>query len=405
MTNNYKSLFFSALIMALFFTTDMFAQSIELRGVRNTMRYDDGDDAKSEYLGWDSATGTAMFSGDYGLWSLDLNGSAITSELVHYDNLMYGNSGSFYKNGIIYTVFSHEDPDATESGVMEFVVRKWDAETFEMISSQRFPKSANLESRGMAYNPTDGKVYGVFYLTDVELPGGVDELDEEDIQEGFTTDAGYALCTIDLETMEITQITPGVYYDNYVTLACSPEGRMFSMTSGGTLVEWDCQTGLQRTKTVVNDYGEEVQVSIYDHSGVKSQFKRQAACFDHNSGKMYWNGYVNNGMGYNDWGSYGPLSDREWRTNGKYDTCLYEVDIVTGAATKIANIPNRIAFSCLWVVGADGTTGTTTPVESAIVDNASKTEIFNIAGQQVSTATHGLYIIKEGGRAKKILRK
>lgn len=405
MTNNYKSLFFTALVMALFATTDMFAQSIELRGVRNTMRYDDGDDAKYEYLGWDSATSTAVFSGDYGLWSLDLDGNTISPELVHYDNLMYGNSGSFYKNGIIYTVFSHEDPDATESGVMEFVVRKWDAETFEMLSSQRFPKSANLESRGMAYNPKDGNVYGVFYLTDVELPGGVDELDPEDIQEGFTTDAGYALCTIDLETMEITQITPGIYYDNYVTLACSPEGRMFSMTSGGTLVEWDCQTGLQLTKTVVNDYGEEVQVSIYNHSGVKSQFKRQAACFDHNTGKMYWNGYVNNGMGYNDWGSYGPLSDKEWRTNGKYDTCLYEVDIVTGAATKIANIPNRMAFSCLWVVGADGTTGTTTPVQSVIADNASKTEIFNMAGQQVSTMTKGFYIIKEGGRAKKVLRK
>lgn len=38
-------------------------------------------------------------------------------------------------------------------------------------------------------------------------------------------------------------------------------------------------------------------VDIYETSGVKSQFKRQAACFDMKTGKMYWNGYVNDGSG------------------------------------------------------------------------------------------------------------
>lgn len=403
MKDNYKS--FLVLIMALMTTSTLLAQNIQLKGVKNTMRYDDGDDTKYEYLGWNAETGTAEFRGDVGLWSLDLNGNNISSNLVHYDNLMYGNSGSFYKEGIIYTVFSHEDPDATESDVMEFVVRKWNAETYELLSSQRFPKSANIESRGMAYNPKDGKVYGLFYLTDVAIPGGEEALDPDDIAEGYTKDAGYALCTVDLDTWELTQITPGIYYDNYVTLACSPEGRMFSMTSGGYLVEWDCQTGLMLTKTVVNDYGEEVQVSIYEHSGVKSQFKRQAACFDYNTGKMYWNGYVNNGMGYNDWGSYGPLSDKEWRTNGKYDTALYEVDIETGAATKIANIPNRIAFSCLWVVGADGTDVTPNAIEAAKYDLDGKAVIYNAAGQQVNSMSNGLYIIKKDGKTKKILKK
>lgn len=403
MTKFYKSLFLIA-VMAMFVSNAVMAQ-IEFRGVRHSMRYDDGDDMKSEYLGWDSATGTAIFSGDYGLWSVGMNSSTLSPNLVHYDNLMYGNSGSFYKNGVIYTVFSHEDPDATEAGVMEFIVRKWNAETYELISSQRFPKSANIESRGMAYNPKDGKVYGLFYLTDVPVPGGEEALDPDDIAEGYTTDAGYALCTVDLDTWELTQITPGIYYDNYVTLACSPEGRMFSMTSGGYLVEWDCQTGLMRTKTVVNDYGEQVQVSIFDHSGVKSQFKRQAACFDHSTGKMYWNGYVNNGMGYNDWGSYGPLSDKEWRTNGKYDTALYEVNIETGAATKIANIPNRMTFSCLWVVGADGTDVAPDAIENAEADVEGKTTIYNAAGQQVECMSKGLYIIKENGKTRKVLVK
>lgn len=319
------------------------AQSVQFMGVRERMRYDDGEDAKSTYLGW--IDGKAQFKTDYGMWSMDVNGESVTTNQEIDNNLMYGNSGSFRINNILYTVFSHEKPDG-DAGEMEFIVRKWDTTDGKLLSATAYPKSANLESRGMCYNPVDKKVYGLFYLTDVALD--INELDPEDIQEGYTTDAGYALCTIDLNTMELHQITPGIYYDNFVTLACSPQGKLFSMTAGGTMCEFDAKTGLIRTKTVVID-GEEEQVNYYETSGVKSQFKRQAACFDMKTGKMYWNGYVNNGMGYNEWGSYGPLSDKEWRTNGKYDTALYEVDTETGKATKIANIPNRMTFSALWI--------------------------------------------------------
>lgn len=319
------------------------AQTVQFMGVRERMRYDDGEDAKSTYLGY--VDGKAQFKTDYGMWSMTLDGSTITTKQEIDSNTMYGNSGSFRINNILYTVFSHEKPDG-DAGEMEFIVRKWDIATNKLLSANTYPKSANLESRGMCYNPVDKKVYGLFYLTDI--PIDINELDPEDIQEGYTNDAGYALCTIDLNTMEISQITPGIYYDNFVTLACSPQGKIYSMTSGGTMCEFDAKTGLIRTKKVVID-GEEENVNYYETSGVKSQFKRQAACFDMKTGKMYWNGYVNNGMGYNDWGSYGPLSDKEWRTNGKYDTALYEVDTETGKATQIALIPNRMTFSALWI--------------------------------------------------------
>lgn len=409
MTNIYKSRLVALAISLCTTAVVAVAQTVQFYGVKNTMRYDDGDDTKYEYLGWNAETGKAEFRGDVGLWSLDMNDSSLKSNLVHYDNLMYGNSGSLYIDGIIYTVMSHEDPDADDSGVMEFVVRKWDAKTFELLSSERYPKSANLESRGMTYNPVDGKVYGLFYLTDVVLPEGSDDLDQEDIDEGYTTDAGYAICTIDLETMKITQITPGVYYDNFVTLACSPTGHLYSMTSGGTMVEFDCTTGLMATKTIINDEGDPEEVEMYAHSGVESQFKRQAACFDHKTGKMYWNGYVNSGKGINDWGSWSSLSDKEWRTNGKYDTALYEVDIETGKATKIANIPNRIAFSCLWVVGADGTDikPEVDGILSVETENANDIRVYNASGQQVSAdmMTKGLYIVKSGNTTKKIYKK
>lgn len=390
------------------------AQNVQLLGVKNTMRYDDGDDTKYEYLGWNAETQKAEFKGDVGLWSLDTDGnSSVKSNLVHYDNLMYGNSGSLYMDGVIYTIMSHEDPDAESSDVYEFVVRKWDAQTFALLSTQRYPKSANIESRGMAYNPVDGKVYGLFYLTDVVIDIEGYEPDQDDIEAGQTSDAGYAICSIDLETMKITQITPGVYYDNFVTLACSPEGRLFSMTSSGTLMEFDTKTGLVVTRTFENEEGDEEVLPAYGPSGVVSQFKRQSACFDYNTGKMYWNGYVNSGKGYNDWGSYGPLSDKEWRTNGKYDTALYEVSTETGAATKIANIPNRIAFSCLWVKGADASDivkpGTQTNVHGIQYSGDNATRIYTAGGQLVTTdaehLTPGLYIIKKGNITTKVLKK
>lgn len=384
------------------------AQSLEFRGVKANARYDDGETSHNEYLGWDYETGKAKFKVDQGVWKLSVTADTVTSEVVYGDNLMYGNSGAVYINDTIVTVYSREsDDDATK---MEFKVRWWKAADGELIREATFPKEANLESRGMSYNPVDRKVYGLFYLTDVALPVPTDELDPEDVQQGDTTDAGYALATIDLNTMEITKITPGIYYDNFVTLACAPDGRIFSMTSSGTLVEFDRTTGLIKTRTVENENGEKEEVNLYEPSGVKSQFKRQAACFDYTTGKMYWNGFVNNGMGYNDWGSYGPLSDKQWRTNRKYDTALYEVDVETGKATLISGIMNRPSLACMWIPGKDGSlpTGITAPVSKesngVSVYNAQGMNVYNgpAAGMNLKK---GMYIVNDGKSSKKIIVK
>ena len=34
--------------------------------------------------------------------------------------------------------------------------------------------------------------------------------------------------------MEVTQVTPGLYYGNYITFAINSEGRAFALTSGGS---------------------------------------------------------------------------------------------------------------------------------------------------------------------------
>jgi hypothetical protein len=301
---------------------------------------------------------------------------------------MVGNSGAVYVNGYIVTVHSRDEQSTVDEQL--FNVRKWDAKTGNLLSSHVHPKSDCLESAGMSYNPKDGKVYGLFYLTNQKLSELFTEdpdffTDEEG--EASDEDAGYAVCTIDLQTMKITPITPGLYYQNFVTFAINSDGRAFALTSGGSggyldengklrnadnklvgaqLYEFDLATGLMKTKaieTLDEETGElyTEYVSTYDEgTGYASQYRRQSACFSKsNPNIMYWNGYFNSGKGVNDLGSWSTLPDREWRTNGKYDTSLYAVDITTGEATRLSNITERYTFSCMWVDGDDVSDGAT----------------------------------------------
>ena len=364
------------------------AQSFYLKGIGHNNRYDDGDQMKTKYVGWNSELGKAIFVVDNGIYGMTWDGAALSTPekdpAVNIDqfyaqgqftdnaaalwannfNMMYGNSGACYVNGKLITVFSRDEQSTPDEEL--FRVCKWDAKTGDLLSTELRPKSDHLESAGMSYNPLDGKVYGLFYLTGQDLPTEITsdpdyfEDQDADMTDG---DAGYCLCTIDLGTMKVTPITKGLYYYNFVTFAINSEGRAFAMTSGGTngtigddgkirdvnnnltgaqLVEFDLQTGLIKENATIGA------------TGYCSQYRRQAACFaKSNPNKMYWVGYFNSGKGVNEWGSWGSLPDKEWKTNGKFDTALYEVDITTGEATRLAKVTNRWTFSALWFDGDD----------------------------------------------------
>ena len=391
--------------MAAMFCLSLGAQTVKLNGVGHTNRYDDGEQMVSTYLGWNAELQKSIFIVDNGLYTMSWNGTSLTTPekeppvvateikgnndkeiWANNFNLMHGNSGVLYVDGKLITVMSRDEQSTTDDVL--FAVRKWDAKTGDLLSSEYRPKSSCLESAGMSYNPLDGRIYGLFYLTEQKLSeeftGDPDFFVDED-GESSDQDAGYAICTLDPKTMKITPITPGLYYYNFVTFAINSEGRAFALTSGGSnavpgddgkvrdinlklagaqLCEFDLTTGLMKTKTVEgidsetgDPYTEEV--NIYDQgTGYCSQYRRQSACFDKNNpNKMYWNGYFNSGKGLNEWGSWSSLPDKEWRTNGKFDTCLYEVDITTGEATRLSNIANRWIFSGMWVDGADCSDG------------------------------------------------
>jgi len=434
------------------------AQQVTLKGIGHNNRTDDGEQMRISYQWIGSLydengnyTGKTAFIVDNGIYKMTLGDASVSTpekdpevniddikqgSAVNYEkalwatnfNLMYGNSGAAYFDGKLVTVMSRDEQSTTDEEL--FAVRKWDAATGDLLSSEYRPKSDRLESAGMSYNPKDGKVYGLFYLTGQDLPAEITsdpdyfQDQDDDMTDG---DAGYCICTIDLPTMTITPVTPGLYYYNFVSFAINSDGRAFAMTSGASngvlndegkmedingnltgaqLCEFDLTTGLMKTtatQAVDPSTGETYTeyVNIYPHgTGYCSQYRRQAACFaKSNPNKMYWVGYYNSGKGINSYGSWSTLSDKEWRTNGKYDTALYEVDVTTGDATRIGLIPNRWMFSALWVDGDDCSDGANISLGiTEVTDNspsAGSHNVYDLQGRRVSDTqmTKGLYII------------
>ena len=360
------------------------ADPIKIKGVYNNNRYDDhADHWYSQYVGWNSALGRAIFVVENGIYAMQVDQNTVSTPVKEPDvvisdffsngqftnndlalwasnfNLMYGNSGAVNANGVITTVTSRTESEGVDSTNI-FAVRHWNAETGDLLntSNEYYPKDAYLESAGMAVNPVDGKVYGLFYLTDVPLP---EEIVNDPDFFGDSIDSGYAICTIDLESMQVTPITQGLYYENFVTFAINSEGRAFALTSGATAgyegedgKMYDINGNLTGAQLYEFDLASGLVVATKGATGYCSQAKRQSACFSmKDPSKMYWNGFYNSGMGYNAYGNWGPLPDSDWKNNGKYDTALYEVDINTGETTRIAKITNRFSFSCMWVVEDD----------------------------------------------------
>lgn len=464
MKKTYK---FAMLAVAALMAMSASAQNLTIKGVLNNNRHDDGETLGSQYVGWNAEIGKAIFVVDQGIYSMTWDGNKLSTPVkdpavnisdFYQDgkftdndkalwatnfNLMYGNSGAVYTDGIITTVFSR-DYQSTVPEEM-FAVRKWDANTGELLKTYPyFSEDKVLESAGMAYNPVDGKVYGLFYVTNAQMEEDITSdpdyfVDDDEQYEGREgLDAGYAIGTINLETMDVELITKGLYYYNFITFAINSEGRAFALTSGGTngyigedgkmrninneltgaqVYEFDLATGViyaNATTKIDPETGEEYETwePTLPATGYCSKYKKQAACFDKNNpSKMYWVGYFNSGKGINDYGSWGELPDKEWRTNGKYDTCLYEIDINTGEANRLAMIDDRITFSALWVDGADNSDNGVEEIKTTNNGNGN-VQVYTASGQLVYNGKaqnmnlgSGLYIVKSGDETKKMLVK
>ena len=377
---------------------NLVAQELTFRGIYQTSRDDAYPNGEySEYVGWSLTYMKPIFIVQQGMYKMEWDGNSLTvpekypeinieefssngmitdeakALWVNNFNMMYANSGAVIDNGILTTVMSRTDMDGNSGAYVEpgsqvndttrFAVRKWNAETGDLISQEIRPAWDCLQSAGMAKNPIDGKVYGLFYIANKYLPDSL--LNDPDFfadEAADSTDSGYAICTINLETMEIHQITPGLYYHNFITFAINSEGRAFALTSGGTAAmpaeDGKCyDINGELTGAHLFEFNLTSGRIIADNrhnTGYMSQVKRQAACFSKNDpNKMYWAGYYNSGMGYDEHGNWNPLSDKNWVENRKYDTSFYVVDVTTGEAERITNFDDRYMFAYLWVDGEE----------------------------------------------------
>lgn len=449
-----------SIALCCLFATAAFGQTIKIKGILHNNRYDDGDQLKSEYVGWNSELQKAIFIVDYGIYSMTWDGTTLSTPIkdpavtkadvmssperqlwASNFNLMFGNSGALHAGDKLITVMSR-DYQSTEDNEL-FAIRKWNAVTGELLNGpeEYFDVSANIESAGLSYNPIDRKIYGFFHITDAKLLddilGDPDyEPDEDDTDFGRDgLDDGYCLGTLDPATMKITPITPGLYYGNFVTFAINSEGRAFVLTSGGVSgfegpdgkiynidneltgaqpIEIDLSTGLMvRNARETTDPETGIPVIEYSYplpaTGYCSQVHRQAACFSKsNPNKMYWVGFYNSGKGVNSNGSWTTLPSKEWRTNGLYDTALYELDIETGECTRLAKVPNRLSYSCIWIEGDD-------PSEGADIDFTGQTMVdsinqeeempvyYDLNGRLIYSPSKGIYIAKQGSNTRKVV--
>ena len=452
-----KKLLFITLA-ALMASGSVYGAPVKIKGVLNNNRYDDGDQLKSTYAGWNSTLGKAIFIVDFGIYAMTWDGNTLStpakepavekSDVMSSDerqiwatnfNLMYGNSGAVHFGDNLITVMSR-DYQSTEDHEL-FAVRKWNAETGYLLNSpdEYMDVASNLESAGMSYNPKDGKIYGFFHITDARLFDDIIDdpdywTDEDDVDFGREgLDDGYALCTIDPATMKIKPITPGLYYGNFVAFAINSEGRAFTLTSGGTngyiaedgkmynidneltgaqLIEIDLSTGLMVRETIMeNDPVTGIPTMKHTYplkaTGYCSQVHRQAACFaKSNPDKLYWIGFYNSGKGVNSNGSWTGLDQREWRTNGLYDTALYEIDVNTGECNRLAKVPTRASYSCLWIDGDDPSDNynSGSGIDEALTEEADATPVYyDLHGRQVSNPEAGLYIVKKGNKTEKMI--
>ena len=138
---------------------------VTIKGVVNNNRYDDGDqlENKSNYVGYTTKIEPVQYPNipvsEY------YSGGTFTDPekalLVTGFNKMIGNSGAVYANGELWTVFCR-DYQSSEPEDM-FVVRHWDATTGQMLKEfPHYSEDKVLESAGMAFNPIDNHIYGLF---------------------------------------------------------------------------------------------------------------------------------------------------------------------------------------------------------------------------------------------------
>ena len=163
-----KSIRFCMIAAMMASCLSIMAQGVTLRGVYQTSR-DDDNSVTSEYVGWNYQLMKPIFIVPQGLYKMEWDGTTLhmpakdpavdkadfysngqftdngKAQWANNFNMMFANSGAVIKDGILTTIMSRTDMDGNSGAYVEpgsqtndttrFFVRKWNAQTGDLISS------------------------------------------------------------------------------------------------------------------------------------------------------------------------------------------------------------------------------------------------------------------------------
>ncbi len=216
------------------------------------------------------------------------NGYEIKPHLIN--SAVYSNGGGAFVGDDFWFVWKQRDPtgQVTLCQREKFNLKTGKRENLGICTNDLMATAA-----GTAVDPTTGNVYGIFW--DSENMSSR-ELGIIDYPNGTRT--------------TIATISQALY-----ALCCDKNGQLYAVTQSGKLVKVD------KTDGMLTEVG---------NTGVKPNVM-QAAAIDTYTNKMYWTAVYKN-------------------ANGKDEAGLYEVDLATAQATKLASYPGLDEFSTLRVL-------------------------------------------------------
>lgn len=206
------------------------------------------------------------------------------------NSAVYSNGGGAFIGNNFWFVWKQRDP----TGQVTLCQReKFDLTTGKRENLGVCTNDLVATSAGTAVDPTTGDVYGIFW--DSESMSSR-QLGIIDYPNGTRT--------------TIATISQALY-----ALCCDKTGQLYAVTQSGKLVKVD------KTDGMLTEVG---------NTGIKPNVM-QAAAIDTYTNKMYWTAIYKN-------------------SNGKNEAGLYEVDLATAQATKLASYPNLDEFSALRIL-------------------------------------------------------
>lgn len=206
--------------------------------------------------------------------------------------------GTAYKYGSTYGVIA--TAEGTEDG-------PWYHTFYNYRTPDYVTIPATSVAKDMTFNPVDEKIYGIFK------------------KGAYSTD--YCLATYDGENFTTTQIGDLPAFTVLDAIACDAQGTLYAINgTKGKLVTID------KSNAAVTEVGS---------LGVIATGKHQSAAIDATTGKMYW------------------IS-----TASMYSTTqvLYEVDLTTGAATKLYDVTSGV-YNGLYIAAPKSAKGAPAEVE------------------------------------------